>query len=242
MNAYIYDGSFEGFLCAIFKAFEEKITPLEIIDNKVPTMFLSEKILTDLEKAERVKIGIAKKIGSQASYNSKLCYLSGEKNKGVIFLKYLRLAFKYGECVDNMLNVVDVKNFLELTSRVGKEKVRFVEILRFKDYDGVLYSTIEPEHNILPLLANHFVTRYPNEKFFIFDKNRKLMLCYDKIKPQIVEVDEFIESQETVVEQHFQKLWKLFFETIEVKPRHNETAQNTHLPKKYRKHMTEFMD
>jgi hypothetical protein len=38
----------------------------------------------------------------------------------------------------------------------------------------------------------------------------------------------------------FRELWQLFYKTIEVEGRHNETCRMSHMPKRYWKYMTEF--
>ena len=43
-------------------------------------------------------------------------------------------------------------------------------------------------------------------------------------------------------ERAFRRLWKLFYDTVEIASRHNDRCRDRHLPKYYRGHMTEFKD
>lgn len=67
MNAsktLIYDGSFNGFLTAVFTGFEQKLTHADIQKNNQLQSGLfaeNETIFTNVEKAQRVWNGVQKK-------------------------------------------------------------------------------------------------------------------------------------------------------------------------------------
>lgn len=59
---YVYDGSFEGLLTAVFESFESRELPCSIVaeDEFVPTLFSSKTVDTDPQKADRVRRGAQK--------------------------------------------------------------------------------------------------------------------------------------------------------------------------------------
>lgn len=236
--AYIYDGSFEGMLSCVFESFEKKEKPLEILDDGGGTLLPCKRIATDFEKAARVTKSINEKIGQTAFYYTRLCYLSCDKSKVLKLIDFLQVAYKYGA---NALQLAEdcVLRFVKMANLVSKEHGRFIEFIRFSEIDGVLISVIEPENNVLPLLNSHFADRFPNEKFMIYDAGRKLALVYQNRSTEIVRTN-FEMPAFSKEEEKYRSLWQLFYDTIEIKERHSDKRQTQFLPKKYRKHMTEF--
>ncbi len=57
---YVYDGSFEGLLTAVFESFESRELPCSIVaeDEFVPTLFACKTVDTDPQKADRVRRGL----------------------------------------------------------------------------------------------------------------------------------------------------------------------------------------
>ena len=46
----------------------------------------------------------------------------------------------------------------------------------------------------------------------------------------------------SAAEAQYRRLWKTFYDTIEIKERHNPKLRQTHMPKRYWETMTEFQD
>ncbi len=64
MITFIYDQSFEGLLCSVFEAYEQKIIPGNLLSENTPPTLFSErqvKITTDSNKARLVWKGLQKK-------------------------------------------------------------------------------------------------------------------------------------------------------------------------------------
>ena len=43
-------------------------------------------------------------------------------------------------------------------------------------------------------------------------------------------------------EKEYRRLWKQFYDTVEIKERHNERCRMTLMPKRYWKYLTEFQE
>ena len=118
--------------------------------------------------------------------------------------------------------------------------LRFTEIKEKR----LLFSRIGPKNAVLPLLAVHFADRLPNEKWMIYDENRKQAVIFAPQKGWTIahigenEAKE-IEGWQNEAED-YEKLWKIFHDTIAIKERENKNCQRTHLPLRFREYMTEF--
>ena len=74
-----YDGSFEGFLCAVFDAYALHCTPADVapgVDVQPQLGQQVREVATDLSHAERVKLGLVKHGGVNAYEKVKTAFLA----------------------------------------------------------------------------------------------------------------------------------------------------------------------
>ncbi|MEM7382093.1 MAG: hypothetical protein AAF361_12970 [Bacteroidota bacterium] len=94
MNAakiLIYDGSFNGFLTAVFTAFQERLTLSDIrrkAKGQNDLFSETQTIFTQMDKAKRVWNGMERKNHS-ALRNSYFAFLSESKNVEVLVYNYI---------------------------------------------------------------------------------------------------------------------------------------------------------
>lgn len=238
---YIYDSSFDGLLTCIYEAFEQKDTPIDISSD--PYTLLPKKIIeTDLDKAAKIKKSIKRKLGENAYQTIIYAFLSREIGVESDILSFIKIGLPYGTRVLQNLNDPIIAKMFFLYKKVSHEKHRIIEFLRFSDYNGNLISVINPKYFVLPLIASHFTNRYPNENFLIFDEVHLSALIYADKCLKIMDIDEFTMPQPTEEEVKFQKLWKLFYDSIEIRRRRNYNLRRTHLPKRFWKNIIELKD
>jgi len=88
-------------------------------------------------------------------------------------LEYVKLLLEKGPGTDNMLADDRVRRIHALSGKVGGEAHRFKGFVRFRELaDKTLYSKIEPDHDILPLIAPHFRARLGSFNWVIHDGRR----------------------------------------------------------------------
>lgn len=239
---YYYDGTFEGLLCCVFESYEKKEIPADILlcDTAQTTFLPVKEIETEPDKAARVLTSIPKKIGSEALAFVQDAFLTCLPGKEKQILLFLRLGFRYGQPVMNMLTN-DVVNTLSKAVRSLKNESHFMkEFIRFSDFQGALVAEIEPKNFVLPYLTRHFCERYPEEKFLIYDHTHGMALIYQNCLPEILAVENLEMPEPDENELFFRNLWRMFYNTIEIKSRHNPRCRMSHMPKRYWKYMTEF--
>ncbi len=242
MVDYIYDGSFEGLLTCIYLNYYE--TRAEGIypeaDYQVSILTAFKKVETDEEKAVAVYEGIRTKISEEALERAYKVHLSSNKEKENIILAYIRMGFKKGSCISSMHAHPVVLAMQETERKVSFERLRLLGLIRFAEISGILYCCVEPDHDILELLADHFADRYKSESFIIYDKRRgKAIFCADG-KWYIGAFDpKQIPGFETG-EKRYQDLWRTYFENIAIKERINPRCQKRCMPVRYWKNLTEI--
>ncbi len=243
MITYIYDGSFDGLLTAIHTAFYSDIKPSHIVRKEdFVENFLIEKISieTDSKKAKDVYRAIEKKISPQSLKKIFYAYLSERTDSAMIILRYLQLGFKLGSEVDLNLANEDVLNIEKLSRLVGKERHRVSGILRFKNIKkDMLYAQIEPDHNIIALLAPHFQARLRNENFIIHDTKREIGVFYNKKEWIVMDIEKPNPSLVKESEEIYEDLWKTYFKSISIEGKTNPKLQKRNMPMRYWKYLTE---
>lgn len=243
MLHYIYDGSFDGLLTSIYEAYYrgediEDIVPKDSMEEN----FLVQKVFisTDGEKSRKVYEAIGNKISEEALKRVFYAYLSELPGHGITILKYLQLGFKFGPQVDLNLSNNIILKMDNINYKVGMEKHRMLGLIRFKQLEnGILYSSIEPDYNIVGLLAPHFASRMMNENWAIHDVKRGIGVLYNKKEWVIkdIEVADSLMIKED--EEEYQELWKAYFKSIAIQSRINPKLQKRNMPMRYWKHLVE---
>lgn len=243
MITYIYDGSFDGLLTSIHTAFYSDIKPSDIVRKEdFIENFLIEKnyITTESQKAKSVYQAIERKISSESLRRVFYAYLSELPDSGMIILRYLQIGFKLCHYTDLNLANEDVLNMDKVSRRVGKERHRVTGILRFKKIkQDILYAQIEPDHNVIALVAPHFKERLKNENFIIHDTKREIGVFYNKkewIVRDIEKPDPFLVRDS---EEIYEDLWRTYFKSISIQTKINPKLQKRNMPMRYWKYLTE---
>lgn len=241
---FLYDGSFYGLLSVVFKSYYTRVFPagIETDENIQERIFCDyEYVETDIKRARRVEESILKKVSAHALHNIYYAYLSNRPDKELAIFNYIRAGYKFGKSVDGHLTLDCVDLVLRAARNVGNEAHLFKEFIRFAELEGgVYYAAIEPKNNVLPAIEEHFVSRYSSMPFLIHDTVRDECLVYNGAGTVIHEAKGLPKLNLSESEKEYRALWKCFFDTVEIKERHNEACQNTHLPKRFRKNMIEF--
>lgn len=246
----IYDGSFNGFLTAVFIGFEQKLFHADIQRQHQQQRGLfaeCETIFTNIEKAKRVWNGIQHK-SATAIKQIYFAYLSEQNNIESLLYHYIQKLM--GNNGNSSFDFSDdcVLKINQLAHKVGREKHRMEAFVRFQlTKDGVYFANIEPDYDVLPLISKHFRNRYADQQWIIYDVKRKYGLYYDLNGVEIISLDltdVYTNSLEkssvfTVAEHEYQHLWNNYFKSTTIKSRINTKLHTQHVPKRYWKYLSE---
>lgn len=241
---YCYDGSFDGLMCCVFESYARKEIPIDILSPEAAscTLLPLENIETEANKARRVVASIPAKIGKAAIEFIQQAFLTCFTQKELYILLFLRKGYTYGPRIMGMLADHTVNTLFKAVRHLERESHLFKGFIRFSEFNQVLVAEIEPKNDVLPLLMEHFCQRYPEERFLIYDKTHGMGLVYQPYQVKIIPIEALELPETDAVEEKYQSLWQLFYETIEIKGRHNPKCRSTQMPKRYWKYMTEFSE
>jgi len=243
MTDYLYDGTFEGFLCCIYAHYyESKASGIFYREHYQSNLLRGScEIKTDETKAAKVYDAIENKMSSYDIIRVYRVFLSGIEGKETKLLKYIILGFKHGSKIRLLHGQPIVFEVGQIEEKVKFEVHRLCGLIRFTSLKGdILYAPIEPDHDVCELLANHFCDRFKNDPFIIHDKKRAKALIASGGDWYISEFTSQSLPELTEDENAWQKLWKKYFNTIAIKERTNPRCQRNFMPVRYWKNLTEM--
>ena len=240
---YLYDGSFEGFLCCVYESFAQHELPFAVWtpQRETATLYPVKDIPTDPAVARRVFASFGKKLGAETEYLVSRDFLSGQEDKELLLLRFLHLAFALGPGTVKREGHPVVAPLYAMKKSLDWEVDKFQGFVRFEEHDGMLGAVIHPKNYILPLLRPHFCGRFPEEDFMIYDAVHQAVLLHEGHSTRLLELAAPLElPPPSAREQQFQALWTQFYKTLEIKARHNEKGRMTHCPKRFWADMVEM--
>lgn len=248
---YVFDGSLEGLLTAVFEWFDRKSTEPAKLQNQslyqadvfTPSLLIN----TEREKADRVWQGLAKKLGRDWMRRVYCAYLSElpEIHQELFWFAIYIFSNKPG--AEKNFGNPQVLAMAQTARKVEREKHRMEAFIRFqKTGDGIFYCGIDPDFNVIPLLINHFKNRYADQKWLIYDLKRHYGIFYDLKTVEEIEMNIDVnllkkENQHMLDENEvlYADLWKNYFKSTNIVARKNTKLHTQHVPKRYWKYLTE---
>jgi probable DNA metabolism protein len=249
---YIFDGSFEGLLTSVFESYEYKHNDIFIkakIHHAPALLEELHEVNSDEVKSRRVLDGLKKKL-SKDWYNKLFkVYLSELAEAYQHLFDFMRYAFDSNISIESNYGHPAVIALTKIDKSVNRERHRMKAFIRFQETaDGTFYAPVEPDYNVLPLIATFFKNRYADQKWIIYDVKRKYGLYYDLQEVSEVTfdfVDEVKESsalQPQVLDEKetlYSILWNDYFKSTNIPARKNMKLHIQHVPKRYWKYLTE---
>ena len=251
MNIVTYDGSFEGLLTAIFEVYEYKIELPFICKELNTSVSLFGKIhhsIFNEDKSRRVFEKLKDKLSAKSFSKLYAVYLSEIKDIEIVLLRFVQHVLANKNSVENDYSHPDVLMVQQTDKKVHREKHRMEAFVRFQcTKDQLYYAIIQPDYNVLPLIKKHFEKRYADQRWLIYDSQRKYGLYYDLEKTEEVSMSfetdlnnasalkEILDEKEEL----YQTLWQQYFQSVNIKARKNMKLHIQHMPKRYWKFLVE---
>lgn len=251
MQTYVFDGTFEGLLTAVFTYFERKAGPVRLVSTaRHQASLLADdlQVHTDTVKAGRVWTGLRKRFTADWPRKYYASWLSESEE---VFDHLFQLAiYLFGQEAGACMNFGNphVLFIDQVYHKVHREKHRMEAFIRFRHTnDGIYYALVRPDFNVLPLIARHFKDRYADQQWVIYDEKRRYGLFYDL--DTVSEISIEFEPDATgntataaiwdADEALYSTLWKDYFKNANIPARNNPKLHLRHVPKRYWRYLTE---
>ena len=253
MTLFTYDQSLEGFLSAVFEVYEYKASPAQIRKEGLPLPLLFtdlRRVITDRKKAERVYQKLKALMGGEGLHKIMYTLLSEDENCESYLLEVIQNAIAHPHLkIWNDYSNPSILKIGQLVQKVGREKHRMEAFVRFElACDGIYFSEIEPDFNVLPIIAKHFRDRYQDQKWLIYDNKRNYGIYYNLVQVETIEMSFNSKTNKKLGiemladdEDLYKRLWRTYFDKTNIKARKNTRLHVQHVPKRYWKYLTEKM-
>ena len=241
----LYDGSFDGFLSAVFVSYLHRPAPLSVepqdgVQQQFGVIYLPVK--TDDAQAQRTAGGIRRIMGQEAYETVWKAFLAESPSGSAALYRYIRLGMRIGTAIVHSLTSDCVAEVNALALRLGNEVGHLIQFVRFSRLDGgIYYAAIEPKGFVLPLLMPHFTARYQIQPFLMHDRTHQTVGVFDTHEWVLADASSLHLPGFDEGETAWRRLWKTFYESITIRERQNLRLQMQHVPLRYRACMTEML-
>ena len=258
MTVYTFDNTLDGLLTAVFDSFALHHQHVTLLAKGEQLPLFANKpyvVMTDSEKAERVWKGLEKHLSKDGLHMITISWLSEERALNQPLFNFICKVFRQPVCsgIERNASDADVLEVRNTCRRVLHEQLRMKQFIRFqKAKDGTYLAVVSPDHNVLPLITDHFQDRFNDQPWLIYDAKRHYGYYYDGTAAPIHITfkdesavpfdlsngklnDEVLSDND----QLFQQLWRTYFKAICIKERMNPRKQLSDMPRRYWKYMTE---
>ena len=257
MTVFECEDSSDGIFTGIYDAWDSRIGHATVrlqLQGMHPLELFTQyrQGVPDAGKAEKVARTSRRRMGEESYQIIFRAAMAKSKEKADCIYRALiqglssHISEKEAAAILEHLTDPAIGQVFELSRRVWHEAHHYMGFVRFSELKiGVLFSEIEAENQVLPLLADHFADRLPNEDFLIYDRVHDRCLLHRRQRPCVlvrgVRPDRY-EGADTSLsdrEEEIQQLWLGFCRSISIEARENPSLQQQMLPLRFRKWMTE---
>ena len=258
MLVYVFDNTLDGLLTAVFDSFFLHQEPEMLLAEGEQLPLFADKphvVMTDNEKAARVWKGLEKHLSRDGLHMIAISWLSEERALNQPLFNFICKVFHQPACsgIEQNASDPDVLAVRNTCRRVLHEQLRMKQFIRFqKAKDGTYLAVVSPDHNVVPLIIDHFLDRFNDQPWLIYDAKRHYGYYYDGNAAPIHitfedettvpfdltngKLDADVLSSDDAL---FQQLWRTYFKAICIKERMNPKKQLSDMPRRYWKYMTE---
>ena len=134
MTVYVFDGTMDGLLTAVFDAYALKEQPEELLKSGDALPLFCERryqVATDEDKAQRVWAGLEKRLEREALKLISVSWLSELQELSSPLFHYIYKVFKQGDISRNFADP-DVLSVTNIARRVLHEQLRMKQFIRFQ--------------------------------------------------------------------------------------------------------------
>ncbi len=252
-NVFVYDRTWDGLLTAVFDAFSLRRFPSVIVGEGdiLPLFGTVHRVATDEEKAARVFRALRRKLSASALTCLATALFSELPQLDMPLFRYVCKAVKAAQSIETNFTDPDVLFVTNTCRKVRHERLRMMQFVRFqKTVDGTYFSMIEPDYDVLPLIAPHFSDRFSEECWLIFDRRRNYGYYHaghEAVRVSFEAGAEVLrlpdgrigEAMRDADEAWYQEMWQTYFKAVCIKERMNPRKHRKDMPVRYWKYLTE---
>lgn len=270
MNTVLeYDGSFPGFLCALAESLNRtreggasamQEPSLRRAGSCAGLFERVQAVPRDDARARSLWARLSARLGAEVMLTLLEAFSSDLAGADDATAAMARRLWREGSSALDRLAAPEAALLEKAACRTRAEAHLMKGLVRFSELaDGSWYAQVEPDCDVLPLIANHFASRFPAMRWAIRDRRRDTAIVHEPGagwtlaqglrvgRPAIGAAERGdAEGQDDSAlplshcELELREAWSGYFRSVAIGERENPALQRSHVPLKYRGGLPEF--
>lgn len=188
---YTYDGTFEGYLCAVLAALRSGKVPASITDGRTPDVAGAIHVVTSLKEAQYLYSTISVKSSAEVQQMAADYFLTDAAEREINLYKMIFCSLKYGARIAEDYKS-EMMNGIQMAIRdLYREAQSTLKEIDFYIGEEATCAVINPRNSVLPLIRKTILKRRDMDDFVVYDKRHHLLLERYSGQNMLLDISEF---------------------------------------------------
>ena len=194
-NKYTYDGTFEGYLCAVLAALRSGKVPAAITDRRsvAGNDGLADviNISTSLKDAQYLYTVISARSSAEVQQMASDYFLTDSSGLEITLYKMIFCSLKYGARIAEDYSS-SMMNGIQMAIRdLYREAQSLLKELDFYLGEEAACSVINPKNSVLPVIRQSILKRRDIDSLIVYDKRHHLLLERYSDQNMLLDISDF---------------------------------------------------
>lgn len=192
MTVYKFDGTMNGIFTCVYRALSSNEFPIYLTQEE-PSY--ETVIYDEVKKIATDEIGVKKIISLFVGYTGEgvlhdvyYAFKSDSSRKHSIIFSFIKKTIERRENISLDFTCPEANLFYELVKTVSDEANRVKKSIKFTLRKGFYVASVNPDDNVLELIAAYFVQKFNGHPFMIIDSKRKIAVCFNGLERRTIKV------------------------------------------------------
>lgn len=190
---YTYDGTFEGYLCAVLAALRSKQVPASIRDRRIcGTGNDAVNIETNFKDAQYLYSMISARASAEVQQMASDYFLTDSAGLEINLYRMIFCSLKYGARVAEDYKSRTMREIQMAIRDLYREAQSTLVGLDFYIGEEASCALINPRNSVLPVIRNPVLKRWDTESLLIYDKRHHLLLERYSDQDMLLDISDFL--------------------------------------------------
>ena len=194
-NKYTYDGTFEGYLCAVLAALRSGKVPAAITDRRsvAGNDGIADviNISTSLKDAQYLYTVISARSSAEVQQMASDYFLTDSSGLEITLYKMIFCSLKYGARIAEDYSS-EMMNGIQMAIRdLYREAQSLLKELDFYLGEEAACSVINPKNSVLPVIRQSILKRRDIDSLIVYDKRHHLLLERYSDQNMLLDISDF---------------------------------------------------
>ena len=205
---YTYDGTFEGYLCAVLAALRSGRVPAAITDRRRASGTDDAfNIITNLKDAQYLYSTISARSSAEVQQMASDYFLTDSRDLEINLYKMIFCALKYGAGIAEDYSSVTMNGIQMAIRDLYREAQSELAQIDFYLGEEAACAMIDPKNSILPLIRPSILKRREFDSLIVYDKKHCLLLERSCGQDMLLDISDFPISEFRDPKEAYDFLW-----------------------------------